>query len=98
MPIFGTSLRHCVWFGMSWYGLVSTTIGLWAGLFCWATLGKLLFKPWFGLYSWAFVAYTLLFDLALVCHWRAMTTVGAPLLRHHDADSEASGAHYFKRR
>jgi hypothetical protein len=50
-------------------------------VFCWAGFGKLMFKPWLGLYSWAFGLYTLLFDLALLSHWRAMTTVRAQRAR-----------------
>jgi hypothetical protein len=75
MPVFGTSPSHYMWFGTTWTGLVSAGFTEAMHVFCWAGMGKLMFKPWLGLYSWEFGVYTLLFDLALLSHWRAMTVV-----------------------
>jgi len=73
MPLLGTSPAHRYWLSTNAEGLGSATLTWAPHPFCWRTTAKLVVGPWLGLgRSPLFWCYTLLFNLSLASHARAM--------------------------
>jgi hypothetical protein len=71
--LFGTSPGHRVWLATTAEGLVASTVTWALHFFVWRCTASLVVGPWVGLGgSPLFLLYTLLFDLSLVSHARAM--------------------------
>ena len=74
MPLFGTTAAHYFWLTTSYEGMSAATATWALHLFCWTTTARFVVGPRLGLLSKEFLAYTLLFDLSLLSHTRAMLT------------------------